>query len=135
MRTVNIFLIGSTFLIGLFFQGVSMYFGLIGGTVGVMMAGGIPLICFYKLIPLNDVDKILMAFVAIMGVICFLGAMQSIFNTAWLYDIDILLSDCFDLLGRGLALQHALLDVKGEEGGEDVVANYGEGQVGRIFEF
>ena len=76
MRTINIFLIGSTFLIGLFFQGVSMYFGLIGGTVGVMMAGGIPLICFYKLISTSDTDKL------VMGVVCFLGAMQSIFNPA-----------------------------------------------------
>lgn len=82
MRKVNIFFIGSTFLIGLFFQGVSMYFGLIGGTVGVMMAGGIPLMCFYKLIPTNDTDKLVMAYVGVMAVVCFLGAMQSIFNPA-----------------------------------------------------
>ena len=82
MRTINIFLIGSTFLIGLFFQGVSMYFGLIGGRVGVVMAGGIPLICFYKLISTSDTDKLVMAYVGVMGVVCFLGAMQSIFNPA-----------------------------------------------------
>lgn len=49
--------------------------------------------------------------------------------------MDILLSNSFDPFSCGLALQHALLDVEGEEGREDVVADYCEGQVGGIFEF
>jgi hypothetical protein len=31
------------------FQKVNSYFGLLGGTAGVMMAGGIPALCYYKL--------------------------------------------------------------------------------------
>ncbi len=59
-----------------------MYFGLIGGTVGVMMAGGFPLACFYKLISLNTMDKAVMGYVVLMCVLCFAGAMQSVFNPA-----------------------------------------------------
>jgi hypothetical protein len=57
-----------------------MYFGLIGGTVGVLMAGFIPLACYYKLISLNDFDKLMMGFVAVIGTICFFGAISSVFS-------------------------------------------------------
>jgi O-antigen ligase len=57
-----------------------MYFGLIGGTVGVMMAGFIPLACYYKLISITDGDKFMMAFVAIMSTLCFLGAIDTVLS-------------------------------------------------------
>ena len=83
MRHINMVYISSSCLSGLLFQGVSSYFGLIGGTVGVMMASGIPLACFYKLITINIKDMMIMAFMVILSILCFLGAMQSIFNPLW----------------------------------------------------
>jgi hypothetical protein len=59
-----------------------MYFGLIGGTVGVMMAGVIPLMCYYKLIALREIDWAIMAYLGVMSMACFLGTMQSIFSPA-----------------------------------------------------
>jgi hypothetical protein len=44
----------SSTLIALLFQKVNSYFGLLGGTAGVMMAGAIPAICYAKLIGLKD---------------------------------------------------------------------------------
>lgn len=44
----------SSTLIALLFQKVNSYFGLLGGTAGVMMAGAIPTICYAKLIGLNN---------------------------------------------------------------------------------
>jgi amino acid permease len=44
----------SSTVIALLFQKVNSYFGLLGGTAGVMMAGAIPTICYAKLIGLND---------------------------------------------------------------------------------
>lgn len=49
--------------------------------------------------------------------------------------MDILLSNSLDLFSGGLTLQHALPDIEGEEGRENVVTDDREGQVGRIFEF
>ena len=38
------------------FQHVNSYFGLLGGTAGVMMAGGIPALCYLKLVLLSKND-------------------------------------------------------------------------------
>jgi len=57
-----------------------MYFGLIGGTAGVLMAGGIPLLCMYKLCNIESKDILIMIFVTVMGVICFAGAIQSLLH-------------------------------------------------------
>ena len=40
-------------IIAIFFQKVNSYFGLLGGTAGIMMAGFIPFACYYKLIGLG----------------------------------------------------------------------------------
>jgi amino acid permease len=82
LKRLNIGFIGSSFVLGLFFEGVTTYFGLIGGTVGVMMAGFIPLACYYKLITLTDADKFMMAFVAVVSAICFVGAVYSVISPA-----------------------------------------------------
>jgi hypothetical protein len=42
-------LAASSCLIAVSFVKVNSYFGLLGGTAGVMMAGGIPAMCYYKL--------------------------------------------------------------------------------------
>ena len=47
-----------------------------------MMAGFIPLACYYKLIPITDRDKLMMAFVAIISTLCFFGAIDSVFSAA-----------------------------------------------------
>jgi len=57
-----------------------MYFGLIGGTAGVLMAGVIPLLCMRKLCSVSVQDIAIMIFVGVMCVICFLGAMNSVIN-------------------------------------------------------
>lgn len=42
-------LAASSCLIAIVFQKVNSYFGLLGGTAGVMMAGGIPAMCYWKM--------------------------------------------------------------------------------------
>lgn len=42
-------LAASSCAIAIGFVKVNSYFGLLGGTAGVMMAGGIPAMCYYKL--------------------------------------------------------------------------------------
>ena len=42
----------SSCLVAISFVKVNSYFGLLGGTAGVMMAGGIPAMCYYKLMKL-----------------------------------------------------------------------------------
>jgi hypothetical protein len=34
---------------------VNSYFGLLGGTAGVFMAGAIPMVCYYKLLGINTI--------------------------------------------------------------------------------
>jgi len=36
------------------FVGINSYFGLLGGTAGVLIGGGIPAICFWKLFMKDD---------------------------------------------------------------------------------
>lgn len=80
LMKLNLILVGSTFLIGLVFQQVNMYFGLIGGTAGVLMAGVIPLVCGLKLLHLDNTLIAIMTFVGVMSVICFIGAIQSVIH-------------------------------------------------------
>lgn len=42
----------SSCLIAIVFVKVNSYFGLLGGTAGVFMAGGMPAMCYYKLMKL-----------------------------------------------------------------------------------
>ena len=43
--------------IAIAFQKVNSYFGLLGGTAGVMMAGGIPALCYWKLVIQEKKEK------------------------------------------------------------------------------
>jgi hypothetical protein len=57
-----------------------MYFGLIGGTAGVLMAGIIPILCMRKLCSVSKQDIAIMVFVGVMCLICFIGALTSVIN-------------------------------------------------------
>jgi len=80
LQKLNIWVIGSSFLIGVVFQKVNMYFGFIGGTTGCMMATIIPLACLYKLIKFTPYHQAIAVFGIIMSAILFTGAIQSLFS-------------------------------------------------------
>lgn len=65
--------------IAIFFQQVNSYFGLLGGTAGVMMAGAIPMICYWKLLGINTKKEVamtgFMVFISLLGI---LGAVLSV---------------------------------------------------------
>jgi len=62
---------------------VNSYFGLLGGTAGVMMAGGIPAICFYKLKGLRTLNqKLLVLFMGTVSIVAAFGAFLSVINPA-----------------------------------------------------
>jgi amino acid permease len=68
-------------IIGIFFQNVSSYFGILGGTAGVMMAGGFPALCYYKLKGLRtNNQKMLIVFTVIVSVCAAIGAILSVFD-------------------------------------------------------
>jgi len=70
-------------LIAIVFQKVNSYFGLLGGTAGVMMAGGIPAICYYKLKGLRTRNqKMLVLFMGIVSIFAMLGAFLSVISPA-----------------------------------------------------
>ena len=52
---LSLFLAFSGTAIAIFFQQVNSYFGLLGGTAGVFMAGAIPMVCYYKLLGINTI--------------------------------------------------------------------------------
>lgn len=47
---LSISMAGSSCLIAIAFQHVNSYFGLLGGTAGVMLGGGIPCLCYLKMV-------------------------------------------------------------------------------------
>jgi hypothetical protein len=66
-------------VIAIFFQKINSYFGLLGGTAGVMMAGGIPMICYYKLMGLDTwKEKLIAGFMALAALMGATGAFLSI---------------------------------------------------------
>lgn len=68
-------------LIAIFFSSVNSYFGLLGGTAGVMMAGGIPAICYYKVKGLRtNNQKAIVIYIGIISVMAAAGAILSVVN-------------------------------------------------------
>jgi hypothetical protein len=68
-------------VIAIFFQQVNSYFGLLGGTAGVMMAGGIPMICYYKLLSIKKTsEKLITAFMLIISLVGMFGAFLSVID-------------------------------------------------------
>ena len=65
--------------IALFFQSVNSYFALLGGTAGVMMAGGFPAICYYKVKGLRTLNqKIIVVFMSTVVIFGMYGAILSV---------------------------------------------------------
>ena len=71
-------LAASSCLIAILFVRVNSYFGLLGGTAGVMMAGGIPAMCYYKLMKLQRKHYFMLGFVAVVTVLAMIGAVLSV---------------------------------------------------------
>ncbi len=66
-------------IIAIFFQNVNSYFGLLGGTAGVMMAGGFPALCYYKVKGLRTTNqKLLVAYMAVISLTAIIGAILSV---------------------------------------------------------
>lgn len=66
-------------IIAIVFQKVNSYFGLLGGTAGVMMAGAIPMICYWKLLGINSKKEMAMLiFMSVISLIGILGAVLSV---------------------------------------------------------
>lgn len=66
-------------LIAILFQQVNSYFGILGGTAGVMMAGGIPAICYFKMIGVDSKhEKCIIFFMGAVSVIGMAGAIMSL---------------------------------------------------------
>jgi hypothetical protein len=68
----------SSCIIAISFVKVNSYFGLLGGTAGVMMAGGIPALCYYKLMPLSTKHYIQMAVIFVVTILAMVGAVLSV---------------------------------------------------------
>jgi hypothetical protein len=64
--------------IAIAFQKVNSYFGLLGGTAGVMMAGGIPSLCYWKLMNPSQKEKGMIIFMSIISVLGMIGAIMSV---------------------------------------------------------
>jgi hypothetical protein len=72
----------SSTAIAIGFRKVNSYFGLLGGTAGVMMAGGIPALCYFKLRPqLTVVDKLLLILCLIITLLASAGAILSVVDS------------------------------------------------------
>ena len=83
---ISLFLAFSGTAIAIFFQQVNSYFGLLGGTAGVMMAGGIPMICYYKLLGLiRTSEKLIAVFMLIVSLVGMFGAFLSVIDPSWSY--------------------------------------------------
>jgi hypothetical protein len=78
LRWLNYVMVASTCLVGILFQQVTMYFGFIGGTMGVMMAVLIPALCMQKLVALSATDSALYCLSLVMSVLLFVGAVESL---------------------------------------------------------
>jgi hypothetical protein len=64
--------------IAIAFQKVNSYFGLLGGTAGVMMSGGIPAICYFKLqVQLTKLDVLFLAICGVVVLVAGCGAVLS----------------------------------------------------------
>ena len=75
----TIILMASSCTLAIFFQGVNSYFGLLGGTTGVLMAAGIPGACYIKQVRnYSHKDIIMLVLIAFVTFASFVGAILSI---------------------------------------------------------
>lgn len=65
--------------IAIFFTSVNSYFGLLGGTAGVMMAAGFPAIAYYKVKGLRTFNQhLIVTYIIVVGIVAFYGAILSV---------------------------------------------------------
>ena len=61
------------------FQSVNNYFALLGGTAGVMIASGLPTICYYKVMGLRTWNqKLMVIFMTMVVIFGMYGAILSV---------------------------------------------------------
>ena len=69
----------SAVVVSIFFTNVNSYFSFLGGTAGVMMSGGFPAICYYKIKGLRTFNqRLIIAFMTLLVICGFYGALLSI---------------------------------------------------------
>lgn len=68
----------SSCLVAISFVKVNSYFGLLGGTAGVMMAGGIPALCYYKLMKMETKHYVMLVLIGIITILAMIGAVLSV---------------------------------------------------------
>lgn len=68
----------SSCLVAISFVKVNSYFGLLGGTAGVMMAGGIPALCYYKLMKMETKHYVMLVLIGIITILAMVGAVLSV---------------------------------------------------------
>ncbi len=73
----------SSCCVAILFQKVNNYFGLLGGTAGVMMAGGTPALCYAKMMKCRRNEFIMLTFIAVMTVFAVSGAILSVVDSKW----------------------------------------------------
>lgn len=78
MKKINWAMVGTSCLISIAYQKITMYFGFIGGTIGVMMAVFIPALCMHKLVPATTTDNVLIVIGILMSIVLFIGAIDSV---------------------------------------------------------
>ena len=76
---ISLLLALSGTIIAITFRKVNSYFGLLGGTAGMMICGAIPMVCYRKLIGIKTVkDKLLVVFMTVTSILGMLGAILSV---------------------------------------------------------
>lgn len=75
---INIGLAVSSCAIAIGFQKVNSYFGLLGGTAGVIMSGGLPALCYLKSAKMDIKGILIVIFIALVCFGGFAGAILSV---------------------------------------------------------
>ena len=79
---VTIVLVVASSGLAIVFQSVNSYFGLLGGTAGVLMSAGIPSLCYWKLQKLSTGDRLALSLVVIVFAFAVAGAILSVIDPA-----------------------------------------------------
>ena len=79
---MNIGLAASSCAIAIGFQKVNSYFGLLGGTAGVIMSGGVPALCYLKSAKIDIKGMLIVIFIGIVCLGGFLGAILSVVDSS-----------------------------------------------------
>eukprot|EP00919_Chromeraceae_sp_WS-2016_P036187 GHVR01085887.1.p1 GENE.GHVR01085887.1~~GHVR01085887.1.p1 ORF type:complete len:132 (+),score=6.03 GHVR01085887.1:2026-2421(+) len=75
---VSLIMATSSCLIAILFETVNIYFGLMGGTAGVLMSGGIPALCYAKKIKLRKRDYASLLICLFVSLFAMIGGILSV---------------------------------------------------------